>query len=281
LLTSNRSVIIFGVSILALTLPALMYGDEKAERTIERDVEIEEGGRIMLWNLAGEIHVNGWDKASVGIRAKIHSEGDDRREAIELLDSVKIDIETTSRQLKIKSIFPLPRYSRYHYPGSSEGWDWFSSTSTTTEIEGKRVKISSKKMRNAVTLWVDYEILLPKDREITIKNIVGSISANEVEGSLDIDTSSGDVRLDRSIGSFVVDTGSGNVSVDRIEGSLEIDTGSGDVRVSKSTVKRTYIDTGSGDVYFDSDLDGADRIEIDTGSGNIIFRISSRACINI
>ncbi|HET7024839.1 MAG TPA: DUF4097 family beta strand repeat-containing protein [Gemmatimonadales bacterium] len=113
----------------------------------------------------------------------------------------------------------------------------------------------------------DLKIAVPRGQKITVQLAVGTITAENVDGDLKLDTDDGDVFTTKTKGRLVLDTGSGDVKVTGHDGDASIDTGSGDVTASALHGSDLSIDTGSGNV----DLDGAvaDVLSIDTGSGTV------------
>lgn len=85
---------------------------------------------------------------------------------------------------------------------------------------------------------------------------------------LDVDTASGDVRLDGDLGAnFEVDTASGDVTVEGAFAQGEIDTASGDVRLKlDKPAEGLDIETASGDVTVEG---GAAKAHLETASGDV------------
>ena len=131
--------------------------------------------------------------------------------------------------------------------------------------EGRRVTIQSS--GDGLEGWADLRILVPPGKRVSVNIGVGRLDATNVNGKLDLDTSSGDVSAEGITGSLNIDSGSGEVRVTTVSGDLSIDTGSGNVGFSNATGDRIHVDTGSGDVT--GTTMKATDLSVDTGSGNI------------
>lgn len=116
-------------------------------------------------------------------------------------------------------------------------------------------------------VWADVEIRVPAGTTLNVKHGVGTVNAENVDGTLDLDTSSGDIAASHVDGALTIDTGSGDVTAADVRGALSIDTGSGDVGVTRAGGGPVDVDTGSGDVEI-SEIDG-DSLLVDTGSGDV------------
>jgi len=90
------------------------------------------------------------------------------------------------------------------------------------------------------------------------------------------DTGSGDVTMKHCKAALLyADTGSGGVNLDDVQGSLHLDTGSGDVDGTGVTSgEKLYADTGSGHVHLDGDLSAVTDLYVDTGSGGVVLKTS-------
>lgn len=115
--------------------------------------------------------------------------------------------------------------------------------------------------------WADLKVQVPAGQRVTIHLAAGSISAENVDGDIRLDTDDGDVTTARTKGHLTLDTGSGDVKATGHDGDLLIDTGSGDVTASALHGHDLSFDTGSGNVTLDGAA--ADALSVDTGSGAV------------
>jgi DUF4097 and DUF4098 domain-containing protein YvlB len=172
--------------------------------------------------------------------------------------------------------YPVEKYRSYSYPTAKNedtGLPSFLSFlgdmgNTTTTYRGQRVKIYHRR-GSAPTLYADLRITLPAGSNMTVRNVIGKVNGGDLEGTLSIDTGSGDVRIASQSGQLAVDTGSGDVVIGSTRGETRIDTGSGDV-VVRHFVGNGSIDTGSGDVTVRKVSAG--KLTLDTGSGDVVLQ---------
>ncbi|MEU0239581.1 DUF4097 family beta strand repeat-containing protein [Nocardiopsis sp. NPDC006198] len=113
---------------------------------------------------------------------------------------------------------------------------------------------------------VNYEITVPEGTEVTVETVSGRISAENVNGALELSTTSGPVEVSDNVGDVAVDTTSGQVSLAGVEGSVGIDTTSGEVSAAGSG-ERLEASSTSGRV----DVSGfeAESVRAESTSGDV------------
>ncbi len=254
------------LSLLAAVLVAGAAGAETT-RTLRAELIPEPGRPFAVENLAGEMAVLPGDGPAVTVVAVVHAEDGDTADAVTLDE--------------VQGKHGVPTL-RLHYPFDAVRYR--GAGSTRVEYDGRKVRVSSHR---GVSVWASVEVRVPRaGLEGTFRNVVGSLRAEDVAGSITLDTASGDIEARRVGGDVTADTGSGDVRAESVRGDLtcdtgsghclvegfeggelSCDTGSGDVRIRDAKARRITADTGSGDVR----VDGADveRFKGDTGSGRI------------
>lgn len=221
------------------------------------------GDRVVLFDLAGDVSVVAGTGNSVVV--EITRGGD---------DAGRLRVESgpfhSAQGLRIifpgnRIIYPRERGGSYN----SEMWvrEDGSFGGGDHGGDGRRVQIRSR--GDGLEAWADLRVMVPPGKRVSVNLGVGRIEASNVNGDLDLDTSSGNVSAERIRGSLNVDTGSGDVTVTMVDGDLSIDTGSGNVRFTGATSDNVNIDTGSGDVT-GTTVRSTD-LSVDTGSGNIVL----------
>jgi len=218
---------------------------------------------IAILNLAGAVKITGTEGKELVVRAILTGEArkaDDARRNAELLS---LDVQEQGDRVRIVTVYPVEEYDEYIYNrGEDDDGGFFGWNSrTTTSYMGERVAIRSG--GDGLAAHVDYELLVPAGVTVTFENKVGTIQAENVDGELRLDTSSGEITVRGGEGDVTADTGSGEIQVSDRKGDVFADTGSGGVIVSK-VVGDVEADTGSGGVEV-SDVTG--DVAIDTGSG--------------
>ena len=131
---------------------------------------------------------------------------------------------------------------------------------------GERVTI--RRSGRGTHAHADLRILVPAGRALDLRLGVGAVTATDIDGGLDIDVSTANVRTRSTNGRLRIDTGSGSVAVTDARGDdILIDTGSGAVEVNGLRAEDVTVDTGSGRVTGGGIV--ATKLGVDTGSGAI------------
>jgi len=265
---------------LGLTLAAGLTGAvtlcaQETTRTFQQP--FPGNGEVRLANLAGRIEIVRGQGRDVVVDATVHAEAGSAAETQQLLQGMKW---VKSRDKKGREewalSYPVEKYRSYAYPTGKEasGLPSFLSFlgsigNTTSTYRGERVRIYNRKTSSAPTLYTDLRITLPAGANVAVRNVVGKVNGGDLEGTLSIDTGSGDVQIASCACQLGIDTGSGDVVVGSARGETKIDTGSGDV-VVRRLVGNGAIDTGSGNVTVQKVSAG--KLTLDTGSGDVTLQ---------
>ncbi len=263
---------------------------------------------LELHNLAGKMELSGGGPPS--LKVTIHAEASGGLSVDEILALVDVRPRQAANSFTVTTVLPLDQFTSYTYPENAAGGSggsgglaetfgsWFGGMSNSSgTFDGKKVRVSTKSGSGSLTVWADYQLVVPAGREVTMNNFVGVLLTHDADGTFTLDTGSGDVFVSAVQGEVVVDTGSGDVKVDGFTGSrLALDTGSGDIKVAGATSEKLVadtgsgdvklhsfsggncvVDTGSGDVLVESDLANCRKILVDTGSGDVVLALSPTA----
>jgi DUF4097 and DUF4098 domain-containing protein YvlB len=278
---ARAALLLLAAARLALAVPAASAkeragsGDRsRVEKKVSRTFPAQKGIVVSLENLIGRVTLDGATGGEIRIEGTLHAGGDTEAEAKRLLDLLDVTFETTPERIVVRAKYPLHRYTTYRDPGSRApgGFlgDLFTSR-TVTRYQGKRVTITSRG-GDAVTLWADFAVLLPKGTGADVRNVVGSLDAKGVEGPLTLETNSGAISATACAGAIHAETGSGAIALRDHRGDMRLETGSGEVDLAGGNGS-VRAETGSGHVRL-TDVGGA-SIEVETGSGEIeLARVS-------
>jgi hypothetical protein len=109
-------------------------------------------------------------------------------------------------------------------------------------------------------------LLLPENLDLSVRSGSGDITLEErVNGVIDIESSSGEIRGNELRGRINVRTGSGDIRFDEIQGELSVGTSSGDVRIERSEGLLS-LESSSGSIELRSSLAS---VEAKSSSGDI------------
>ena len=239
------------------------------------------GSRLSIENLAGEIKIGRSSSGEFEIQATVNADDSAGKSATELAEMIEFKVSERGDRVEFDVLYPTDDYRSYTY-NSDERWNHHNST---VKYLGRKVKVSSRKRRNAPQLHVDFVVGIPDGTQLRFRNAVGQIRAEgitadmvldtasgriAVEGSkgrLNADTGSGSVKVSNHVGEVRADTGSGGITIEHVEGDVVADTGSGGVDIIDVTGSSVSADTGSGGVEMINVT--ADKIHADTGSGSV------------
>lgn len=258
-----RTALAAALLLAAMPVLAETYTDTKEHR-------FSDVSELAILNLAGGVSLKGSSGKELVVKATFHGEATGAAEARRFAEMLSLDVTTTGKRVEIITVYPVREHDEYIYHrGSNERggsvlgglFDWGSSSTTT--YMGERVSVRSS--GRGIAAHVDYEILIPAGVRIIFDNKVGVIRAENVNGDLRLDTSSGAIGVTGGKGELVADTGSGEIEVSDRTGRVSADTGSGRVTVRKVDGE-VEIDTGSGGADV---IDVVGDVRVDTGSGGV------------
>ena len=235
------------------------------------------GDRVAIFNLAGEVRVEGASGSDVVV--EVLRQGDDADRL-----AVRTSDYSGWRTLRVDYpddhiVYPrLGRFSKTEFDVGDDGMfggralratlgeDGFTLPSSFRIGLGRsRVRVSGS--GSGLKAFADMRVLVPRGRTIALQLGVGRVDVVNVDGHVRVDARSGSVNATEVNGSLLIDTGSGGVTVAGARGHVRIDTGSGSVRADDISGGTLMIDTGSGGV--DAAALDVSALDIDTGSGSI------------
>jgi hypothetical protein len=239
------------VVLAAVAMVATCTAFAETTRTVRATLTGDATASFAIENLAGTMTVIAVDGDTVEAVATVHAED------AELADGVTFEqVRAHSGRQTLRLIYPVDRHRTFRFPGGG---------SSNVEYGDRKVKVSS---RSGVLLWADVEVRVPRRvGDAAFYNLVGTLTAEGLEGTVRLDGASADIVARRLGGRVVADTGSGDVRAESVAGSFTCDTGSGDCIVAGFDGDDLSCDTGSGDVTA-RDVK-ARRVRADTGSGHV------------
>jgi hypothetical protein len=204
-------------------------------------------------NLAGTMRVLAGSGPTVEVAVTVHAESQD------LADAMRFETVQDKGMPTLRVRYPFDRTTHFQYPGGG-------AHRANFKYDGREVSVSAT---SGTLLYADVEVRLPAGRlEASLRNGVGSLKADGVEGALKFDTGSGNITLAGVGGDVLADTGSGDVKAERISGVFRCDTGSGDCDVTDFAGDSLSLDTGSGALRVRGVK--ARKLNADSGSGQIL-----------
>ena len=197
----RRRTLLCAATLLAVTASparAANPGQEQVTRDFQKTLSLGARQSFRIENKFGEIRIHGESSRELKISATIRAQADSREQAQTFADKVQIDVQQTAQGVEVRT----------HYP--EENRNWFG--------------------RKNVSYSVDYEIAMPSDAPLFVKNSFGSVNATGVRGKSEFDNSHGSLnvrdtgaaRLSNSFGSIELSGAAGEASVTDNNGSVQV-----------------------------------------------------------
>ena len=203
MLAVSPSVNMFAPAVLlfaALSAPALAGSpaQEQINREFQKTLTLGAGQSFRIENKFGQIRVHGEAGRDVKISATIHVQADSRDQAQSYADKIRIDVAQTSQGVQVHTNYP------------DENRTWFGRKNTSYSV--------------------DYDVALPSDAPLFVKNSFGSVNATGVRSPSEFDNSHGSLtvrdtgaaRRNNSFGSIELTTAGGDTSVNDNNGSVQV-----------------------------------------------------------
>ena len=127
-------------------------------------------------------------------------------------------------------------------------------TEVAAEQMGNRVDLVTHLLSenvSAAELEANYEITVPEQAELQIRNDSGDVVVEHVSGDMTFDTVAAGVELQEVAGSLVVKTVSGSLTCIRCAGRIEVNSISGSFRLVQPVSSNVRAQTYSGNIFFD------------------------------
>ncbi len=125
------------------------------------------------------------------------------------------------------------------------------------EQRGNRIDLTTHVLNQSVTpeeLKADFEISVPEETELQIKNDAGNVVVFRVSGDMTFETVLAEVSLEEVSGYLVVKTVSGSLLCVRCAGRLELSSISGNLKLVQPVSSNVRAQTYSGSIFFDGDF---------------------------
>jgi hypothetical protein len=182
---------------LPLTCAAANPGQQQVTRDFQKTLALVADQSFRIENKFGEVRIHGESGHDLKISATIRVQADSRDQAQSFADKVQIEVEQNSQGVQVRT----------NYPESTRNWFGHKNASYS----------------------VDYDISMPSDAPLFVKNSFGSVNAAGVRSKSEFDNSHGSlnvrdtgaVRLNNSFGSIELTGAGGDTSINDNNGSVQ------------------------------------------------------------
>src|SRR5258708_4150369 len=181
---------------------------DQVSRDFQQTVTLGAGQSVHIEHKFGSIRLHGESGRDVKISATIRAQASSHEEAESFAQKIKIEVQQTSEGVRIKTIYP------------EEEKRWFHSSKNSS--------------------WsVSYDIGMPSDAPITVRNSFGGVEVTGVHGAADVENGYGTLnvrdagagRWNNAFGSIELMGAGGNVSVSDNNGSVQVSDVKGTLEV--------------------------------------------------
>lgn len=237
-----KSTFLLGAILLATALPAAAQNrrdrSDEYQSRVDTTIAFDRRGSIVLSANAGEIIVNGWDRAEVRIRARSER------------SAIRIDVAPSRLGLETER----------HRGGDT-------SFELTVPMG---VQVSARTTNGDVSIR---GTMGPVD--VTTQS--GDLAVEGASGRIDLRSYSGDITARKLTGTVDVNSLSGDVFLSDVRGDVDATTVSGDVEMRDVVARYVMARSTSGDIGYDGIVDSVGRYELKTHSGNVDITIGEGA----
>jgi hypothetical protein len=193
---------------------------------------------VQLETFDGSIEVHSWDRSEVEVEIE--------KRAMEqsLVDEIKVSAEQEGDRVVIKVTGPTRR--------DSEGIQIGMHVSPTARLR----------------------VAVPRESQLMAKSDDGSVSVEDLNGKIAINTKDGSVRGTRLAGDITIRSGDGSIRMDRIEGKIDLETEDGSIGLeAKPTALRARTSDGSIRMEIAADSAMAEDWDVQTGDGSVTLTL--------
>src|SRR2546427_2378492 len=192
----------------AKPITAASPAQEQVSKDFQQTVTLGAGQSVRVDHKFGSVRLHGESGRDVKISATIRAQASSREEAESFAQKIKIEVQQTSEGVRIKTIYPEDEKRWFH---SSKNSSWS----------------------------VSYDIGMPSEAPITVRNSFGGVEVTGVHGAADVENGYGTLnvrdagagRWNNAFGSIELIGASGNVSVSDNNGSVQVSDVKGTLEV--------------------------------------------------
>lgn len=149
---------------------------------------------------------------------------------------------------------------------------------------GNRIELLTHVLRDDIApaeLQANYEIWVPEETELEIKNDSGTVSVRQVYADISVDTVLSKVELTDVSGNLTVHTVDGSFTCTRCVGRIEFASTSGGARFLQATTRSLRAQTFSGELFYDGPFSPNGNYKLITASGPIQLLLSDTDSVKL
>jgi hypothetical protein len=193
--------VLLGVCLVALPASGAGSLQNTATREFQKSLTLGEGQTLSLQNKYGDVHLHGGGSREVKISATIRVQAHTQAEADKFAEQTRIDVTQDSSGVKVQTVYP------------SEESSFF------------KIRIGGP------SYSVDYDVTMPGDAKLWLRNSFGNVELAGVRGWTDVENGHGRLEF-RDGGATKLTNSFGTVELNDSDGNATIVNSNGAVTVS-------------------------------------------------
>lgn len=199
--------------------------------TVEKSFPVRPRSNVSVSTVNGRVTVRAWNESRVVVRAEKQVNSRDEDAARKVLRELRVDMQQTGDQLTINTIQPKKE--------SGFGiWDFLLGTEVDSQVR--------------------YELSVPREMNVSLRTVNGSINLGGVTGQLEVDTTNGRIEITQCAGSLNASTTNGGVHAEFTHVTpgkgIRIETTNGRIEIALPASLAADVDAGTTNGKIESDL---------------------------
>jgi len=170
------------------SLAATAAGAAEVHETIDRTLDFRPGARLAVDNVNGRITISSWNEPRIRVRAEKVASGWDAEDLKTALRELKVEIQPNAGGVTVKTVTP------------DRGVNGFLDF-----LFGHHVNAH-----------VTYDITVPRNADLNIETVNGSLHVDSVTGVLKLETTNGKIEVARCGGSLDASTTNGGIRAELV-----------------------------------------------------------------
>lgn len=199
-------------------------GKVKAEAEETYSFETGEHAELVVSNAHGSVNVAAWDRPSVEMKVQKGASAKDEEQAQRALDAIEIEVKHEGARVEARTRYENIRRS---------------------------------------SVWVNYEIHVPSQTDLTVQNRHGKVVVSRIEGQADLQVEHGGCEIEEVLGGLSARSRHGGISVSHVQGDTTLRSEHGGISAGRIE-GALNVTARHGSVQVD-DLRGNFRVRVEHG----------------
>jgi DUF4097 and DUF4098 domain-containing protein YvlB len=211
------------------TFAAASASAAELHETIDRTFDVRPGAHLALDNVNGRVTVTSWNQPRIRVHADKSASGWDSAEVKQALREVRVEIDARPDGVTVKTVEPDKNFGFFDF------------------LFGHHVN------RN-----VTYEITVPRNADLNVDTVNGSVHVNDVTGIIKLETTNGKIEVARCGGSVDASTTNGGIHAELLSvtrgKSMTFETTNGHITIVVPPNLATEVDASTTNGRINTDL---------------------------